>query len=138
MMRSLRAALFVAARAWLQVFAPASEPHLMLLADSAVRSAEAATAGKTLEPQDSQEVRVQRFVQAVTLRYGEVKQLEVLSVLAGAATTSLGPHWLGLVDIDGQLNLDGLMRQKQQGVDAQGEGKQKVELNLEQLGLLGQ
>lgn len=110
----------------------------MLLADSAVRSAEAAAAGTALEPQDSKEVRVQRFVQAVTLRYGEVKQLEVLSVLAGAATTSLGPHWLGLVDIDGQLNLDGLMRQKQQGVDAAGDGKQKVELNLEQLGLLGQ
>ena len=47
----------------LQVFAPASEPHLMLLADSAARSAEAAQAGTQLAPEDSREVRVARFVQ---------------------------------------------------------------------------
>lgn len=69
------------------------------------------------------------------LRYGEVKQIEVLSALAAAVTSSLGPHWLGLIDIDGNLGLDRLMK----AANAAGaEGKQKVELNLEQLGLLGQ
>jgi hypothetical protein len=47
----------------LQVFAPGSEPHLQLLADSAARSAEATAAGQELDPQDSQVLRVQRFVQ---------------------------------------------------------------------------
>jgi hypothetical protein len=46
-----------------QVFAPASEPHHLLLSDSIVRSAEASAAGKVLNPEDTEEVRVQRFVQ---------------------------------------------------------------------------
>lgn len=46
-----------------KVFAPASEPHHLLLSDSIVRSAEASAAGKVLNPEDSEEVRVQRFVQ---------------------------------------------------------------------------
>jgi len=46
-----------------QVFAPASEPLLLLLADSAVRSAEAAAAGQEVPPEDCRELRVQRFVQ---------------------------------------------------------------------------
>jgi len=119
-----------------QVFAPASEPHLLLLADSAVRSAEAAEAGQQVAPEDSRELRVQRFVQAVALRHGEVKLLDVLTALAGAATSALGPHWLGLWDIDGQLGLDKLTKAANEA-DADG-GRKKVELNLGQLGVLGQ
>jgi hypothetical protein len=46
-----------------QVFAPASEPHLLLLSDSAVRAAEAAAAGRPEPaPEDSQELRVAQLV----------------------------------------------------------------------------
>lgn len=46
-----------------QVFSPASEPHLMLLADSAARAAAADAAGEQVPPEHSREVRVQQFVQ---------------------------------------------------------------------------
>jgi hypothetical protein len=72
-------------------------------------------------------------LQAVTLRYGEARQLDVLSALAGAATSSLGPHWLGLQDLSGNLGLDKLM--KAAAEESDGSGKQKVELNLAQLGV---
>jgi hypothetical protein len=62
----------------------------------------------------------------VTLRYGEVRQLDVLSVLAGAATSSLGPHWLGLQDLSGNLGLDKLM--KAAAEDSDGSGKHKVSM----------
>jgi hypothetical protein len=47
------------------VFAPASEPHLLLLSDSAVRAAEAAAAGghDPADPEDSQQLRVVQLVQ---------------------------------------------------------------------------
>lgn len=75
-------------------------------------------------------------VQVVALRYGEVKLLDVLTALAGAATSALGPHWLGLIDVDGQLGLDRLMKAANEAEDDG--GRRKVELNLGQLGGLGQ
>lgn len=75
--------------------------------------------------------------QALTLRYGEPKDLQLLKELAGAASGSaLGPCWLGLIDINGQLGLDKLMKAANE--TAAGSGRQKVELNLGQLGLLTQ
>lgn len=74
-------------------------------------------------------------LQALVLRYGELRQLEVLTALAGAATSALGPHWLGLHDINGHLGLDNLM--KEAAADPNSSGRQKVELNLGQLGMLG-
>ena len=65
----------------LQVFAPASEPHLLLLADSAVRAAETVEAGQAVAPEDSQELRVQRFVQ--------VQQSILCSVTSGWCWLSL-------------------------------------------------
>lgn len=75
--------------------------------------------------------------QALTLRYGEPKDLQLLKELAGAASGSaLGPCWLGLIDINGQLGLDKLMKAANEA--AAGSGRQKVELNLGQLGMLTQ
>lgn len=76
------------------------------------------------------------LLQALVLRYGEVRQLDVLTALAGAATSALGPHWLGLQDINGHLGLDKLMKEAAAATDSNGSGRQKVELNLGQLGLL--
>lgn len=72
------------------------------------------------------------------LRYGEVKLLEVLTALAGGITNSLGPHWLGLIDLNGQMGLDKLMKGAGEGAGAgaDGGGRRKVELNLGQLGSL--
>lgn len=68
------------------------------------------------------------------LRYGEVK-LEQLTALAGATQNALGPHWLGLTDINGELGLEKLVKAASAAADG---SRQKVELNLGQLGLLGQ
>jgi hypothetical protein len=59
-----------------QVFAPASEPHLLLLSDSAVRAAEAAAAGgpEPTVPEDTQQLRVHQLVR--------VRDLPVLALRA--------------------------------------------------------
>lgn len=49
--------------AYLQVFEPASESHLLLLSESAVRADEASRAGVAAQtPEQTQELRVQQFV----------------------------------------------------------------------------
>jgi hypothetical protein len=54
---------------FLQVFAPASEPHLLLLADSVIRASDAAATGaEPGVPEDSSEWRVQQLVR-VSLVY---------------------------------------------------------------------
>ncbi|KAF8063037.1 trappc6b [Scenedesmus sp. PABB004] len=130
-----------------RVFAPASEEHLLLLSDGAVRAAEAAAAGGApAAPEDGTELRVQQLVrvrrgyrgaaaprrraaaqgrtaprlpaparaerarprpraQALALRYGEPRELELLTRLAGALTEAFPHHWLGLVDLTGHMGL---------------------------------
>eukprot|EP00775_Hariotina_reticulata_P007203 gene7203-7417_t len=119
------------------VFAPASEPHLLLLADSAIRASDAAAAN--LAPAasaDLQKLRVQQLVRAVVLRYGEVGDMEMLTQLTGAVSASLSPHWLGLTDLNGQMGLQQLLDAaaavaKDKITDA--DGKQKVEVTAQQL-----
>lgn len=88
------------------------------------------------------------YYQALTLRYGEPRDLEVLTQLAGSLTTALGTHWLGVNDLCGSGRLDSILRSiaavgsSRAGGDggraaatAAG-GKQKAEIGLQQLSKL--
>ncbi|WIA19931.1 hypothetical protein OEZ85_005819 [Tetradesmus obliquus] len=129
-----------------RVFAPASEPHLLLLSDSAVRAAEAAAAGgpAPTAPEDTQELRVAQLVRALALRYGEPRDMDLLTTLAGALSASLTPHWLGLIDLDGAMGLQQLMQQLAAAGSAAagaagsdgGGSRRKVEMDASQLGQL--
>jgi hypothetical protein len=81
-------------------------------------------------------------LQAVTLRYGEVGELDLLARLTGAVSASLSPHWLGLIDLNGQMGLQQLLDAAATAANnraSAADGKRKVELTAQQLpDLLGQ
>jgi hypothetical protein len=63
--------------------------------------------------------------------------MDVLTTLAGSLSTSLSPHWLGLIDLDGSMGLQALTQKlATPGSAAAGDGKRKVEMDLSQLGQL--
>jgi hypothetical protein len=67
--------------------------------------------------------------------------MALLTTLAGALSTSLSPHWLGLIDLDGSMGLQTLMQKlatprADAAAAAGGEGKRKVEMDASQLGQL--
>jgi hypothetical protein len=86
--------------------------------------------------------RVPAQPQALTLRYGEPRHVDVLTVLAAAVPAALGFHWLGLTDFDGSVGLEDAVRAAAGSTPGSspgssgGGGRRRVELNLEQLGAL--
>jgi len=73
--------------------------------------------------------------QAVALRYGEPRETDLLTRLAGALTASLSPHWLGLIDLNGYMGLQKLIDAAAPAGASKSpsELKQRVEMTTQQL-----
>lgn len=86
------------------------------------------------------------LLQALAVRYGEPRDMELLTQLAGSVATALGTHWLGINDLSGSGRLDailkGITKVGSSSVSGDGSGlpaaggKQKAELGLQQLDIL--